>query len=100
MIAVDDRNCLSFRPDAVRLLQAAPVARSRNPGPRHQLNVLQQHAPRHKLQLRWIDRNRSISFATMTEHLAPRLEFASERWVFGIGLRHSARPGITALLSA
>jgi hypothetical protein len=23
---------------------------------RHQLNVLQQHAPRHKLQLRWIDR--------------------------------------------
>ena len=26
----------------------------------------------------------------MTEHLAPRLEFESERWVFGIGLRPSA----------
>src|SRR6185437_4879685 len=32
-------------------------------------------------------RHRNISFATMTEHLAPRSKLASQRWVFGIGLR-------------
>src|SRR5258705_4613687 len=36
-------------------------------------------------------RNRRISFATMTEHLVPCSELASERWVFGIGRRPSAR---------
>src|SRR5258708_39815653 len=41
-------------------------------------------------------RHRSISFVTMTEHLAPRLELASERWVLGIGRHPSARPGRTA----
>jgi hypothetical protein len=38
----------------------------------------------------------SISFVTMTEHLAPRLELASERWVLGIGRHPSVRPGRTA----
>ena len=41
-------------------------------------------------------RRRNISFATMTEHSARCSKLASERWVFGIGLRPSARPGRTA----
>ena len=41
-------------------------------------------------------RRRNISFATMTEHSARCSRLASERWVFGIVLRPSARPGRTA----
>src|SRR5215472_350523 len=41
-------------------------------------------------------RHRSISFATMTEPSAPCSKLASERWVFGISRRRSARPGRTA----
>src|SRR5262249_26712936 len=44
------------RPDAVRLLQATGALEAEILILRHQLNVLQQRAPRRRLHLRWIDR--------------------------------------------
>jgi hypothetical protein len=44
--------------------------------------------------------HRNISFATMTEHLAPHSRPACEQWASGIGPPRSARPGKTDMLSA
>jgi len=44
--------------------------------------------------------HQSISFATMTEHLAVRSKLACERWESGTDPPRSARPGRTAMLSA
>jgi hypothetical protein len=44
--------------------------------------------------------HRNISFATMTEHLAPHLRPAYERWASGIGPPRSARPGKMDMLNA
>jgi hypothetical protein len=42
--------------------------------------------------------HRNISFATMTEHLAPHSRPACDRWASGIGPPRSARPGRTDML--
>jgi hypothetical protein len=79
---LDVRNCLSFHPRAVQLLQVATEAEILVL--RHQLNVLRQRAPR-RLYLTWADRA-----------LFVWLYFAIDRAIADEKLLSSASDGVRA----